>query len=130
MSLCLNCGCEILIGMWWTCDGSGDHKVSGGTLLSAIHTSERSVIYRNPKTGEHRTPARADQPIPEVYARQGYVREELRTHADVQAFEKSTGLIHERSHYNPGSGRAERDLIGDAEKPLPIRGLDAPTTPP
>lgn len=54
--------------------------------------------------------------MPEVYARQGYVREELTTHADVKRFEKSTGLVHERSHYDPGSGRAERD---NAKEPAP-----------
>ncbi len=124
MSACLNCGREITVGMWWTCNGSGDHRVSGGTLLSAIHTSERSVIYYNPRTGEHRTPARADQPIPPIYARQGYERRELRTASEVRAHEKATGVIHERSHYDPGSGRAERDLAGEAAKPLVIHGLD------
>lgn len=86
--------------------------------MDSIHPSERTVIYRNPKTGEHRTPARNDLPMPEVYRRQGYVREELATHRDVRHFQKETGLIHERSHYDPGSGRADRDNAKEPDAPV------------
>lgn len=75
------------------------------------------MVYRNPRTGEIRYPARNDQPVPQVYARQGYERQELTTHADVRRFEKETGRIHERSHYDPGSGRAERDNIAEPAPP-------------
>jgi hypothetical protein len=57
-----------------------------------------------------RFPPRNDQPIPATYAKQGFVREELTSAADVRKFEKTSGRIHERTHYNPGSGAAERDL--------------------
>jgi len=87
----------------------------GGSLLTAYHPSERTVIYRNPRTGEHRTPARNDQPVPEVYARQGYVREELDTPAAKTRFEKETGLLHEATHYHKGSGNAEKALTADPE---------------
>ena len=73
------------------------------------------MVYRNPRTGEIRTPARNDQPLPEVYARQGYVREELSSAQKVRAFEKETGRIHEASHYDNGSGLAERDLATEPE---------------
>jgi len=109
---CNECGQEVTFGEWPFCPHGIPH---GGTLLSSIHPSERSVIYRNPRTGEHRTPARADQAIPEVYAKQGYVREELSTPQAVRRFEKETGLIHERSHYDPGSGRGDRDNIAEPE---------------
>lgn len=110
--ICNECGQEIRIGDHPWCPHGKPH---GGISISAIHSSERTVIYRNPRTGEHRTPARADLPVPGVYAKQGYVREELTTHADVKRFEKETGLIHERSHYDPGSGRGDRDNAAEPE---------------
>lgn len=48
--------------------------------------------------------------MPASYQQQGYVREELTSAADVRRFEKTSGRIHERSHYDPGSATAERDL--------------------
>ena len=105
--ICTECGAVLSIGSWPYCPHGRPH---GGTLLTAIHTSERAVIYRNPRTGEVRTPARADQPIPGVYARQGYVREELSTAQSIRDYEKSTGRLHEATHYHKGSGNAEKDL--------------------
>lgn len=105
--ICSECGNERGIGLWPDCPHGVPH---GGLRISSIHTSERTVIYRNPRTGETRKPARNDQPVPEVYARQGYVREELHSAQKIRDFEKETGLIHERSHYDPGSGAAERAL--------------------
>lgn len=129
--LCDSCGLPRPRGSWPFCDdGSGKHghtTFHGGNRLSTIHPSERAVVYRNPRTGEVRYPARNDQPIPPVYARQGYVREELSTPRDVAAFERSTGRIHEASWYNNGSGKAERDALEKiATAPQP-HGLDEPT---
>jgi len=112
--LCPDCGEPRTFGDWPLCADStnkhGHQRPHGGTLLAAIHPSERTVIYRNPKTGERRVPARNDQPMPEAYARQGYVREELSTPAAIRAHEKETGAIHEASHYHKNSATAERDL--------------------
>jgi len=120
---CSDCGNEIQIGSWPWCPHKRGH---GGNRLSAIHTSERSVVYRNPRTGEIRYPARNDQPVPPVYARQGYERHELRSAAEVRAFERSTGRVHEASWYDKGSATAERELAAHMEPP-PIKGLDDPT---
>lgn len=65
-----------------------------------IRANERAVVYVNPLTGERRTPPRADQPMPEVYARQGFERQEIMS---MSAFEKQTGLVHEATNFNPGS---------------------------
>ena len=73
----------------------------------------------NPKTGEHRTPARADQVMPEVYRRQGYERMELDTHQKRIEFERKTGLVHEASHCDKGSATAERSLLNNIGDPLP-----------
>jgi putative FmdB family regulatory protein len=81
------------------------------TRNEAIHPSERPVIFRNPNTGEIRYPASKDQPLDPKFAAQGYVREEaFSTFSGRDSFEKTTGRIHERSHYDPGSATAERDL--------------------
>jgi hypothetical protein len=124
---CESCGELLLPGDWPFCDdGTGKHghrRPHGGTLLTAIHPTERSVVYRHPKTGEVRYPPRADQAMPEVYARQGYERVELTTHADVKQFERQTGRLHERSHYDPGSPTAEREI----ERSLEPKGLDKQT---
>ena len=112
--LCPDCGAPRYSGDWPICDdGTGKHghtRPHGGTRLSSIHPSERAVVYRNPRTGEIRYPPRADQAMPAAYARQGFVREELSTPQEVRSFEKSTGRIHERSHYDPGSGTADREM--------------------
>lgn len=68
------------------------------------------MVYRNPRTGETRYPPRNDQPMPAVYAKQGYVRQELTSAQSVREFERSTGRIHEATHYHKGSGNAEKDL--------------------
>jgi hypothetical protein len=121
---CGTCGRSLVIGAWPFCPHATDGR--GDTLLRAIHPSERAVVYRNPRTGEVRYPARNDQPVPPVYARQGFVRDELRSVSDVRRFEKETGRLHERSHYDPGSGRADRELTAHCGDP-PIKGLDGPT---
>ena len=65
-----------------------------------VHASERAVVYYNPVTGEHRTPARADTPIPQHYADAGFERREI---LSMTAYEKETGVVHEASNYAPGN---------------------------
>lgn len=105
--LCTECGAVLIIGEWPYCPHGNP---GGGLLISSIHTSERSVVYRNPRTGETRYPPRNDQPMPDVYAKQGYVRQELSSAQSIREFERSTGRIHEATHYHKGSGNAEKDL--------------------
>ncbi len=117
--LCAQCGQPRPEGSWPICDdGTGKHGHTfggGGNLIQAIHPSERSVVYRNPRTGETRYPPRADQPLPEVYARQGYERQELSTPQSIREFERETGRVHERTHYHANSATAERDLASEPE---------------
>lgn len=65
-----------------------------------VRESQRAVVYTNPLTGERRTPPRADQPIPEIYARQGFERTEI---FDMSAYEKATGVVHESTNFSPGN---------------------------
>lgn len=65
-----------------------------------IHTRERAVVYRNPATGAHITPARADQPMPEIYARQGFERHEI---LSMTNWEREAGVVHEATNFHPGN---------------------------
>ena len=95
---------------FWICrcstrNGPGEKRCSNCGALrvercAAVHSSERAVVYVHPLTGERRTPARADQPMPEVYANQGFERVEIES---MVKFERETGLIHEPTNFNAGN---------------------------
>jgi len=91
---------------------------------AGVHSSEKSVVYYNPHTGERRTPPRNDLPLPDVYARQGYERREIQS---MVAYEKETGVIHEASNWGR-NGLAEnetqpRDVAPKANKERITRDL-------
>ena len=65
-----------------------------------VHSSERAVVYYNPLTGEHRTPARADVPMPAVYAGQGFERREI---LNMGQWEKEANVVHEATSFAPGN---------------------------
>lgn len=91
---------------WCKTRNAGDARIChmcGASRLekhAQVHTSERAVVYWNPATGERRTPPRADQPMPEVYARQGFERREI---LSMSSYERETGLVHEASNFQPGN---------------------------
>lgn len=77
--------------------------------ITSIHPSERPVILINDK-GEIKHQMRNDQPIHPKYAAQGFRKSyAFETFSERDAFEKKTGTIHERSHYET-SDAAEKDL--------------------
>jgi hypothetical protein len=78
---------------------------------AGVHSSEKTIVYLNPQTGERRTPARADQPMPEVYRRQGFERVEI---SSMTSFERETGLVHEASTFGTSTADSGFD-------PVPIR---------
>jgi hypothetical protein len=93
-----------------TPDGRNGHgRPHWATLISTIHHLERAVIYRNPTTGEIRTPPRADQDMPDSYKAAGFIREEIDTHQKRREFEQETGKIMEAAYYDNGSATAERE---------------------
>lgn len=110
---CEQCGQPRRPGDWpWCEDGSGRHghaRPHGGTLLQAIHTLDRAVVFRNPATGEIRTPARNDTDMPDAYKRAGFVREEIDTHQKRRDLEKE-GHFMEAAYYDNGSATAEREI--------------------
>lgn len=115
--ICESCGQPRHIGDWPYCsDNSGRHGHSrphGGNLLQAIHPSERAVIWRNPATGEVRTPARTDSDMPHTYREAGFVREEIENHQQRRDLEKE-GHFMEAAYYDNGSATAERDMESGA----------------
>ena len=72
-------------------------------------------MYYNPATGEHRTPARADTPMPAIYAQQGFERKEI---MNMSQWEKEAGVVHEATSFNPGN---EPNPTGVADTPKPSR---------
>lgn len=75
-----------------------------------VHASERSVVYFNPATGEHRTPPRNDLPMPVVYKQQGFERREI---MNMGQWEKEVGVVHEATSFSAGN------------EPIPT-GVEAP----
>lgn len=96
------------VAWWCNCgtrnEGSATDCVKCSRKLhekyAQIRESERAVVYVNPLTGERRTPARNDEPVPEIYARQGFERQEIMS---ITRYERETGSIHESTTFNPGN---------------------------
>lgn len=80
-----------------TCSNCGTSRIE---RHAQVHQQDRAVVYYNPATGERRTPARVDQPLPAVYAAQGFERREI---LNMTAYERETGLVHEASNFAPGN---------------------------
>ena len=74
---------------------------------------ERAVIFRNPQTGEIRTPARNDTDMPDAYKRAGYERVEIDTHQKRRDLEKE-GHMMEAAYYDNGSATADREMEASA----------------
>lgn len=110
---------------WWCIRGHKnkpyDRTCAGCALPrferhAQVHASERAVVYVNPATGERKTPARADQAMPEVYRRQGFERKEI---FQMTQFEHETGLVHEASNFNPGNEMQPDRDIQEFPRPKP-----------
>lgn len=74
---------------------------------------DRAVIFRNPRTGEIRTPARNDTDMPDAYRRAGFVREEIDNHQKRRELERE-GHYMEAAYYDNGSATAEREMEASA----------------
>jgi len=113
MMTCEKCGERRRLGDWPYCqDETGRHGHSrghGGTLLQSIHPMERAVVFRNPQTGEIRTPARNDTDMPDSYKRAGFERVEIDTHQKRRELEKE-GHMMEAAYYDNGSATADREM--------------------
>ena len=109
--ICPNCHQPYPIGAWPICqDETGKHghvPSHGGNAITAIHPSERAVVLHDPKTGRYVTPP-VDGPINPIYAKQGFQRVELDSPAAIKKYERSTGRVHELSHWHKGADGEDR----------------------
>jgi predicted nucleic acid-binding Zn-ribbon protein len=94
-----------------TCESCGAARFQRN---AQVHAGDRAVVFYNPATGEHRTPARADAPMPEVYARQGFERREI---LSMLQYERETGVVHEASNFLPGNEPGPREPGGPKVTP-------------
>lgn len=99
-------------------EGNSRHCLNCGTDSIERHAqpnaSDRAVFFRHPLTGEIRRPARADQPMPAEYARQGYQREEVMS---MIRHERETGSVHEDSNFRAGNEPVpEREITPSVPK--------------
>ena len=99
--VCQGCGKALEVGEWPFCP-HGETRSSG----TAAHPSERAVVWEHPGTGQIRYPGRNDVPIPERYAKEGFVRREMPTLRDIHAFERERGVKNEKAWFDNGSGRS------------------------
>lgn len=81
--------------------------MSGRSVPAAVHSKERSVVYRNPKTGSVAYPGRNDLPMPDRYARNGYERVEFDSLNKLDKFCAEKKLVNETASFDKGSGRAD-----------------------
>lgn len=95
--ICSHCGHEMQFGEWPFCPHGDPH---GSISPLGMHPSERTVVYEHEGTGQIRYPGRADVPIPDRYAKQGFVKRELRTLRDVDSFSKQHKVVNERAHFD------------------------------
>ncbi len=73
---------------------------------TAFDKDDTAIVWQHPGTGEVRYPGRADRPMPERYAQQGFVPRELRTDQAYRKFEKERGVLSERAWFDRGSGKS------------------------
>lgn len=72
--------------------------------LVSVHSRERVIVWRNPKTGRMAYPPKNDAPMPDRYRNAGYERHEMPHLHDVTKFEKQHKVVNEKINFNSGNG--------------------------
>lgn len=120
MSYCPDCQFEYRVGAWpFPCGGRGHRLGSFYRGPAAVHSKERAVVFRHPKTGQVVYPPRNDQPMHPVYAEQGYERVELPSLRSIENFEKTADVRSEVAWYDHGN---EEKMV--EQKPIDMTGLE------
>jgi hypothetical protein len=70
---------------------------------ASAHPLDRTVVWRNPATGQISYPGRNDEAMPDRYTKLGFERVEFEHARDLEKFEKSQGVINEKLWYNSGN---------------------------
>ncbi len=86
--------------VWWSLSPS---PTAPRPHDAAVHPHDRTVVYKDPITGQIAYPGRNDQPD-NKYARRGWERVEFEHARDLEKFEKLHNVINEGLWYNSGNG--------------------------
>lgn len=105
METCDRCGNPFPMGGWPFCP---DHERPHGAIGRPAHVRERAVVYYNAATGKVAYPPRNDQPMPAMYAANGYERRELPTLRDIHKLEREQGVRSETAWFDHGTGNADK----------------------
>lgn len=73
---------------------------------SAVHSSERAVVWRHPLTGSVAYPGMNNAPMPERYRKSGYERVELDSLHKLDKFSKENNVSSEIANFDK-SGHAD-----------------------
>lgn len=90
------CSCEGPMEICWSTPRVGQ--------LVAVHTKERSMVWRHPKTGKVAYPPTNNAPMPARYQNAGYERHELTSLKSVDKFCAEKGVTNEKANFNNGNG--------------------------
>lgn len=102
------------------CHRAADWLPSLRQITVPVHSSERSVVWRNPNTGEVRYPGRNDIPMPSKYAAMGYERQEICHDHEMRRFEKEHGVTNERANFDR-NGRGSELPLPEVVLPVEVR---------
>ena len=92
-----------------TCQGPMEIWYGMGLRRAAeasVHSTERTVVFRNPKTGSIAYPGRTDVSMPERYRKGGYEKVEMHSLRELDKFCKDNNLMNHKANFNDGSGAA------------------------
>lgn len=87
-------------------DDGGELEIlwrSSSPSPAAAHPLDRTVVYKDPITGQVAYPGRNDQ-LDNRYARQGWERVEFEHAREVEKFERQHNVVNEGLWYNAGNG--------------------------
>ena len=86
-------------------DDGGELEIlwhSSSPSCVSVHPRERTVIYRDPITGQVAYPGRNDAPT--HYSEAGWERVEFEHARDLEQFEREHNVLNENLWYNSGNG--------------------------
>ncbi len=91
---------ELELHSFPSCHGTMEILFRKSPIAGTWSEKDKVVIYRNPETGEIAYPGRNDVPMPPRYAKRGFEEKELRSLAQVTAFEKEHKVVNEAMHFD------------------------------
>lgn len=91
---------EFELNSYPSCHGAMEILYRKSPIAGTWSEKDKVVVYENPQTGEIAYPGRNDVPMPDRYAKRGFEPKELRSLAQVTAFEKKHKVVNEAMHFD------------------------------